>query len=63
MMHILSHCRESTHSVNVKWLKDVTAQLESLSSMCVDMMHKCQHKRIQQVSNTVDILASYIRTS
>lgn len=42
-------CRESTHTVNVKWLRDVSAQLESLSTICSTMMDKCQHKRIQKV--------------
>ena len=33
----------------MKWLRDVSVQLESLSTICSTMMDKCQHKRIQQV--------------
>ena len=41
--------RESTNTVHVQWLRGVSSQLGTLSTLCAEMMNKCQHRRIQQV--------------
>ena len=41
--------RESSHSVQVSYLKDISTHLDTLSTLCSSMRKKCQHRRIQQV--------------
>lgn len=41
--------RDTSKSVNAQRLKDISTHLETLSSLCGELMTKCQHSRIKQV--------------